>query len=133
MNNGTLHVSGGGILGVLGSWTNNGIVRLGRGPALQSNADYTQASTGKLLAEIGSSGGDGHGKTIVTGTATLGGLLRLEFGDSFVLAAGPSFAALEYANRIGTFDSIEATGLDTGLQIVPSYGGSSLTVTIVAE
>ena len=128
-NNGTVR-AGGGTLRVFGTWTNHGVLRLGSGPAAQSDADCQQSPTGATVVEISSTAEGGYGKMVVTGTATLDGVLRVEFEDTFTPSAGQSFTVLQYGSRVGQFATIEAPGLDAGLQVVPTYGANSLVIAI---
>jgi len=130
INNGLLQSSGDGDLFTFDSWTNNGVLRLGPGPLFDSRADFTQSSTGTFVVDVRSTAAEGNGLLLLTGTATLDGVLRLEFEDAFDPAAGQSFVVLEYGSRSGEFASIEAVGLDPSLQIVPSYEESFLELVI---
>jgi hypothetical protein len=130
INNGTVRSSGGGALRTFDAWINNGTVRIGPGPFLDSDSDFTQSSTGMFLTEILSTSPDGYGKMIVDGTATLDGVLRIEFEDSYNPVVGDSFAILQYGTRVGAFALIEAPLLDPGLQIAAFYDESFLNIVI---
>ena len=119
---------GGGFLRADKTWANNGIARLGVGPFLESRADFTQTSAGTIISEIQSTANDGYGKMTVTGTATLDGVLRIEFENTFNPIAGQSFVVLEYGDHTGEFSSIEAPGLDPSLQVVPTYHDTFLEI-----
>jgi hypothetical protein len=128
-NSGTVHVDGGPII-TNNAWTNTGIVCLDPGSLLDANADFSQTSTGTLISEIISTADEGHGLIVVDGTATLDGVMRVEFTPGFVPAAGQSFVVLTYDDHAGEFSSIEAPGLDSSLQVVPTYFDTFFQVSI---
>ncbi len=128
-NNGLVDADGGAFL-VRDTWTNNGTLRLGPGPVFDSESDFVQSSFGTFITEIGSTASVGFGQMALTGTATLDGVLRVEFDVAFVPTVGKSFTVLSYGDHIGEFATIETVGLDPAFQIVPTYNANFLVLNI---
>ncbi|MCH8146878.1 MAG: hypothetical protein IH987_02660, partial [Planctomycetes bacterium] len=130
VNDGVLKSSGGGVLHARGAWTNNGTVHVGVASPFQSFEGYTQSSLGTLLIDISGLTATTVGKLTVTGTASLNGVLKIEFADTFVPSVGQSFLVLQYSSHVGEFASIEAPSLDPDLTLVPSYGSTGLVLAV---
>ena len=105
-----------------------GIVSPGFSPGtLTIDGDYTQGHDATLLIEMAGLQFGEFDVLNVTGTATLGGLLKVSFLDGFRPVTGDTFAFFNYGLRIGEFDSIFVEGLP-GYEFIPAYGANRLSL-----
>lgn len=111
---------------------NSGIVSAGAGSSVEFTGTFAQASTGTTRIDIGGTAIDTFGLVAVTGAATLDGTLEVQFASGFTPAVGSSFKVLTYASKIGTFATVNVTGLASGLKITPQYNGSDMTLVVSA-
>jgi hypothetical protein len=94
--------------------------------------DYVQTSTGTLGVVLGGAGPDGpFSQLVVTGAATLAGVLDVSFLDGFTPQEGDRFTVLTHGAHAGAFSSVNAPDLD-GLQLAAEYSATSLTLVTVA-
>lgn len=110
----------GGTLAVgtfIGNLVNNGgILAPGASPGttvVQGN--YTQGAAGALNIELGGTGTGLFDVLQVTGTATLGGKLKVLFWNGYSATAGDSFDIVSATNLSGGFDTLNLATLGTGL------------------
>jgi hypothetical protein len=68
---------------------------------------------------------------VVTGAATLAGVLDVSFLDGFTPQEGDRFTVLTHGAHAGAFSSVNAPDLD-GLQLAAEYSATSLTLVTVA-
>lgn len=95
-----------GHLSVSGGFLNFGTVAPGQSPGtLTITGDYFQDPVGSLLIELGGMDqGISYDLLLVTGSATLGGSLKVSLWDGFAPADGSFFDILKAANISGEFD-----------------------------
>ncbi len=105
-----------------------GLVSPGFSPGMLTiEGDYTQGSEAMLLLEMAGLGFGEYDIFNITGTATLGGYLEIDFLNDFRPTLGDSFDFLNYASCIGQFDSIFVRGFP-GYAFAPTYGPTGLTL-----
>jgi hypothetical protein len=127
VNNGTYSGSG----TILGSWTDNGIVKPGNSAGvLTTDGDYYKRAGSKEI-ELGGLFHGGGDQSLtefdwldVTGNVELAGTLDVYLIDSFELLAGMSFKIL----HVGGVLSGQYDGLDEG-SLVGNYSGTDLYIT----
>jgi hypothetical protein len=96
------------------------------------SGDYLQTSTGTLGVVLGGAGPGGpFSQLVVTGTATLAGVLNVSFLDGFTPQEGDNFTVLSYSTHAGSFDTLTAPPIDQ-LQLTAQYGTTSLTLVTVS-
>ena len=107
-------LSGSGM--VTGNLVNSGQVAPGASPGtLIVTGNYTQNASGRLIAEIGgTTPGTQFDRLIVTGTASLGGILDIRLINGFVPALDDMFDILDSNGLTGAFAQV------FGLTISPS-------------
>jgi len=94
--------------------------------------DYLQTSTGTLGVVLGGAGPGGpFSRLVVTGTATLAGVLDVSFLDGFTPQEGDNFTVLTYSTHAGSFDTLTAPLFDQ-LQLAAQYGTTSLTLVTIS-
>lgn len=132
-------VDGGLVIGPAGGWRGGGTlvgdvssagdVEPGVGGAgeLVIEGDYVQITDedgdddGRLVIELGGSApGTGHDRLVVSGSATLGGVLSVSLLDGFVPAAGDTFEVLTATSIVGDFEIAFLPTLPDGLVMTES-------------
>jgi autotransporter-associated beta strand protein len=111
-------VNAGGTLagtGVAGPVVNHGAVAPGDGAGapgiLTVNGAYLQGSDGALDEVLaGLTAGTGYGQLVVTGSATLDGLLDVTTAAGFNLSVGETFTILEFGSLTGNFGGFDFNG-----------------------
>jgi len=86
--------------------------------SLTITGDYEQMTGGLLGIQIGgTNAASQHGVLIVTGNASVGGALALEFVNGYAPHEGDVLQILQYgADAVGGFDQVVMTGLAPGFQ-----------------
>lgn len=104
---------------VNGSVITAGATLPGQSPGLLTiNGDFTQESSASLIIEIaGTELGSQYDSLLVTGIASIDGLLGISLLDGFVPASSDTFTILQAGSLIGTFDNAPA-----GAFIIPGSG-----------
>ncbi len=99
-------------------FTNEGLIALGATQNLKIEGDFEQGSTGEIVAEVaGNRPGKDQAQLKVSGTATLGGKLTLQFMNGFAPKAGQKFDFLAGSCApTGDFSEIKVAGLTAGAQ-----------------
>jgi len=145
--NGTLELDGGSVLAqsveirgalegdgaIAGNLTNRGAIAPGHSPGrIDIDGSYTQSASGLLEIEIfGAADGD-FDLLAISGDAFLDGVLSVHvFGDPFALAGIPIYV-LEADSITGSFQALQATGIDPGLLQLATQGGRA-SITIIPE
>ena len=127
---GTLSVPGGGSQGLVNS---GATVAPGNSPGILTvNGNYRQQAGGAFEVELyGTTVGTQYDRLAVSGTATLGGTLRLLWPTGDIPSIGDSFTILTTATngRTGTFSTIDNT--EPGYIVDVTYTPSSVIVSIV--
>jgi T5SS/PEP-CTERM-associated repeat protein len=107
---GTLTGAGGTVEGTV---NNRGLVAPGNSQgALTISGNYTQLATGKLAIEIADA--TNFDRLLISGQASLGGILELTLLDDFVPASGLQFDILDWNASSGAFSSIVLPPLPGG-------------------
>lgn len=131
-----LSVLAGGVVGGTGpfpfGFTNGGIVAPNDTASATATfrlvGDYVQAAEGVLEAEFGGTAEGAHDRLAVSGTATLGGTLRLVRSSGYVPEVGDAYEVVAAASIDGTFESLEAPP-DVELEVSYTETGVVATVT----
>ncbi len=126
---GTLHVS-------TAAFTSNGNMLPGGALAagiLGNTGGYTQAgANGTLAIELGgTTAGTQYDRLAVSGTATLGGTLNVALINSFVPAAGDTFAVLTYGARSGNFAAVNLPSV-LGLNFDTLFVTDTLKIVVIS-
>ena len=123
----TLTLRDGADVGVI--LVNDGTLETGSSPGAATVAAYNQGATGVYHAEIFTGPLGSHDELNVTGPASLQGTLDIdvigalpEIGDEVVL--------MTYGARIGRFDAIAGTVLNTALSLAPVFSPAALTLRV---
>ncbi len=124
---GMLRASG-GTLAVSSLGANSGLISVGAGSIVAITGGFTNAATGTVSTDIGGTLTTQFGRISVTGAATLNGTLVAQLVNGFTPAIGNAFQLMTYASVSGTFSTISG-GTVT---YTPTYGVTSLTITVVA-
>jgi hypothetical protein len=131
-------IQGRGILSVQVGNTlhNSGFISPGLSPGILTlDGDFEQDDTGMVIAEVaGPTPGTGHDQLIVTGAATMGGKLVLQFIDGYAPKSGDHFNVLNVTGAIvGEFASIDVLGLEPGALFQTALAGGVLTATAMND
>ncbi|MCP5191401.1 MAG: cadherin-like domain-containing protein, partial [Pseudomonadales bacterium] len=101
---------------------------------LMFQGNYVQGSGSALNIEIGGHlPGVNYDKLVVSGSATLGAALNIQFANLYVPAIGDTFRVLSYGARNGQFDQINMPGINGHPAFSLSYGSNGLILTAIAE
>ena len=96
---------------------------------LTITGNYTQTSTGVLNIDLGGlTPGTQHDQLVITGTATLDGILNITLINAFMPKPGDIFTILAYASETGVFTTINGLDLGGGRTLVANYGTKNLTL-----
>lgn len=99
---------------------------------LSITGTYTQQSSGTLAIEIGGpTPGTQHDRLAVSGAATLGGTLTIDFINGYTPTIGQSFTVMTYPSRTGAFASVIAP-CPAGFGVAVNVLATSVRVDIVA-
>ena len=97
---------------------------------------FAQTAAGTTRIDITGTGSTAYalqfGQVVVGAGATLDGTLNVQFASGYTPTVGSSFKVLTYASRIGSFATVNVTGLAAGLVATPQYNGSDMTLVISA-
>jgi len=136
LNAGSLQVLAGTLGGsgvINGSGLMAGTLAAGLSPgALEFTANYEQTGDGVFNVEIGGVvPGVEYDVLVVGGQATLAGTINVSLIHGFSPQSGDSFEIMTFGSRAGGFANY--TGLDVGggVQLVPSFSATGLTLTAV--
>ena len=113
---------------------NAGLVSPGNSPgALHITGDYAQSNAGKLQIELaGTTPGSQYDQLLITGGATLNGVLQVSLLDGFAPASGDSFDLLTTTSDItGTFATQQLPILGAGLVWNLGYRANAIVLTVV--
>lgn len=93
------------------------------------NGKYIQGPGGALNIELGGTlAGTQYDQMKVVGTATLDGTLNVTEIGGFVPAAGAVFQVLLFSSKSGDFVTQNGLDLGSGKKLVPTYGGTDLSL-----
>ncbi|MEQ1861602.1 MAG: LEPR-XLL domain-containing protein, partial [Chthoniobacteraceae bacterium] len=125
---------------VIGSVINLGLVSPGNSPGIQTvTGDLVFAHSGTTLIEIGGitpgpgtpTVDDGFDQINVSGKATFGGLLDVQFINGFTPTAGQTFDIITYGSSADAFDTFSGLHLGGGLFLRPVFGSGKLMLEVV--
>jgi len=109
--------------------TSGGRLLAGVSPGLlQINGSLTLTGSSETIVELAGTDASQFDRMTVSGTATLGGTLRIELLDGFVPTAGNSFTVLTFNSRANDFATIEGSDLGSGLTLQPQFDATSLSL-----
>jgi hypothetical protein len=105
-------------------------VRPGHSPGILTvNGDFAGTSNSILSIQLGGlSAGSNYDQFVVTGTATLKGMLNVELINGFQPVAGNQFTVMTHGAHTGTFPVKNGLSLNNGLYLLPMYAANSLTL-----
>lgn len=127
---GSLALTGGRDLAVLGDFSNEGVLTLGAGSDASTGDDFDQSPSGRLELEIAATG---IGRVLPLDSATLGGTLEVQLDSSFTPATATQFAVLGYASATADFTAFEGLRRGSSLQLRPRREATSYTLTVEAN
>lgn len=113
---------------------NGGTVSPGASPGIITvDGDYTQALDGVLTIELGgTSPGTGYDQLVVTGAATLQGILNVSLINEFAPQLGDSFFIVDHqTSGTGNFTTVTLPELPGGLTFEIDYSDPGVTLTVV--
>jgi hypothetical protein len=121
-------------IGQLNNVNLTGTYSPGFSPAIAINGSVTYAPDSVLIIELGGTtpGSSGHDQLIHTGTATLGGDLRIELINGFTPQVDDSFLIMTAANGfVGAFDQVVLPTAPSGTKwnLITDSGEVRLTLT----
>lgn len=132
----TLNLGSGEVLAGSGTLAanlvNSGTVSPGASPGVITvEGDYTQSPDGVLEIQLGgTTPGTGHDQLVVTGAATLNGILNVSLIYGFEPQVGDSFIILPYGTRSGEFSTLN---LPEEYQWDFDYTSSGVILTVLEE
>ena len=120
---------------VTGDVTNSGTVQPGDPVGtLALQGDFTQSSTGTLVAEISGPGPTDHDFLSITGDATIDGTLEVRFIDGFLPTAGEVFDLISVGGSIsGNFARITFPDLASGFQFSGKFVNGTYQLTAMND
>jgi hypothetical protein len=126
---GALNIQGGALSGygtITGGVRNGGAVSPGDPiGTLTIVGTYTQ--TGELDIDLGGlAPGVDYDQLIVTGGASLRGVLRIALNNGFMPTLGDNFSVLSFGSHLGTFDLLIGANLGCGVSLLASYSPTNL-------
>jgi hypothetical protein len=140
-NSGTVDIQS-GMVEIHGSGTATGDFIVAEGATLEfadsyllsptatiSGAGDVKAAGSVLRIEIAGANPGQFAQIHVTGTATLQGILEIEFVGGFVPLPNDLFRILDFASLVGAFDSV--TVLNSGIGVIPEYNSDNLTLRVI--
>lgn len=134
LSNGILQ--GIGTLTVSGQITSDGIISPGLSPGtLTIKGNFVQGANGIVRAEIaGQAAGAEHDQLVITGNASFGGKLVLQFMNGFAPHAGDKFDVIAASGTTNSnFSEVQVTGLQAGAQFDANTSGGVLTATALND
>ena len=95
--------------------------------------DYTQGTNGRLSIEINGTATDAFDQLVVSGTASLGGILAVTPLDGYSPAIGDAFTIIDAGSIAGSFDMLVMTPLEGNLRWDTSDLYSTGTIRVAAS
>ena len=94
--------------------------------------DYQQTDTGELFVETNGTLLNQYDRLVVNGVAALDGLLKIEIEGGFVPAIGNTpLNIISAINVVGTFETVDISGLPAGLTYYVNYTPSAVQLLVV--
>lgn len=91
------------------------------------------AETGRLVADVRGPNAGEYDRLVVTGAATLNGVLELHFTNGFAPQQGDVFTFAQAGSLGGAFDQVVVTGLAPGFAYTVSTAGGALGLTALND
>lgn len=113
------------------SFTNRAALTLGVGSHLFVVGQFTQTGAGTLVVQTTGASPDRFGRLETTGASILGGRVRFDF-FGWTPAIGTQFNFITSSARVGTFATVQSTGLPATRGIMPIYSGTGVTMRVTA-
>jgi hypothetical protein len=128
-------VAGIGTLGATGQINCDGTISAGLSPGMLTiEGNLVLGPGGTVQAEIGGlASGTEHDQLIVTGDATFGGKLVLQFMNGFAPRAGDQFNVVTIAGSSSAFSEVQVAGLQPGAQFEVSTSAGTLKATALND
>jgi len=139
MDNEGIISSLGALLPMVGTITNNGTLSIDSGATLSGDVNapesFTQSRSGILDFVIGQQTPTTSGLIAIKNKSPvqLGGLLSVEFPDSFLPARGTQWILMSGGTIAGTFDATEFPPLPAGESFDLQYSPNSVVLSVVPE
>src|SRR5262249_53551818 len=95
-----------GQLSPVGGGTNNGAITVAPGAPLNITGNFTQAASGRITAPIAPTAPNQVGQIIVSGAATLDGILNIVLVGGFIPTSGQTFQIMTWSSESGMFSTI---------------------------
>jgi hypothetical protein len=138
-NQGTLEASNGGGIHIINSPNvfNSGPISVGTGSQIVIAGNLQQSGGlqqfGSLSVAIGGTAANQYGSVSISGSASLRGILNVNFVNGYAPNVGDTLpTVLTYRSVSGSFAPITTTGLPANERLTPTYGATSLTLTVGA-
>ncbi len=126
MNGGELHASE-----IAFDLTNQGgVIAPGSSVGTTTVLGDLALESGSVQIELDGVAPGAFDELIVTGEATFGGTLDVDFG--YAPSVGDSFAFLTYGSHVGAFSALDVSGLTPDLNVVVNYGPQQAVLQVVA-
>lgn len=93
--------------------------------------DYQQGNTGELFVELTGTGLNAFDRLVASGDVSLDGYLNLDIDGGFVPALGNTFNIITGNSVVGTFDTVDVSGLPANLAFHVNYLSNAVQVQIV--
>lgn len=129
-NAGNLKALNGAPLSVSNLAANQGAIVSDVGSTVTVTGAFSQAAGGAVTVNVAGVAAGNFGVVSISGAATFSQTLNVNIVNGYVPAIGDAFQVMTYGSETGTFGTISVTGLPGGLTITPTYGPTSLTLTI---
>jgi hypothetical protein len=133
---GWTNATGGTITGVgklAANVSNSGVIQAGSPlfGTLTITGNLVQSATGSIKVEIGGSASSSFNKLVVTGSATLAGILDIYTVSGYTPTAGTSFSVVSFASKTGTLGT-DGSVLSGSIALSETLGGTSVSLKAVA-
>jgi hypothetical protein len=110
----------------------SGIISSAVGSLVEFTGAFAQTAVGTTRIDIGGTASTQFGLVTAGGAASLAGNLNVQFASGFTPTVGNRVQVLNYASRTGQFDTINVTGLASGLVVTPEYNATNMTLVVSA-
>ncbi len=110
---------------------NAGEISPGAPGTLAINGNYTQAATGIL--DIGLAGtipGVEFDQVLISGTASLDGILNVNYLNNFAPSPGQNFQVMQFGSSSGAFAAIKGLNAANGTTLIAQYNPLNLTLVV---
>ncbi len=126
-NTGTVTIES-GTLNLPGGFTNSAVFDLRKLATVIVNGAFTNTAAGVIQLDLGGTAPADYPSFMVSGAATLDGILNVFFVDGFIPNVADAFQVLTYNSHTGTFATI--TDDDPAHTVDPTYNATNLLLTV---